>query len=268
MNDLRKLKDLVTKENIKIHAQEAPIYERIHPQVFNWYHNRKSWRDVRHIFDLIGSKGKVEALDLGCGTGFLTMKAISFKDLNITAVDLSKEMLSELERKIPAPSKESILLVNSEALDFMRDNEVQYDLIMASAFLHHLVDLKEFTDLALKRLKSGGVLYIAYEPLKQDIGSKFQFMLHRWVRILDEAIFNFRMKLSKVEVDESHENSIADYQTTLGGIDPLEVMKYLENSGKVMIFNKFAVRANGVLAFISDRIIRSENTFSIIFKKS
>ncbi len=267
MDRPKQLKDLVIKENIKIHAKEAPIYETIHPQLFNWYHNRKSWNDINCIFSKLGSKPELKVLDLGCGTGFLTLKVLTFLNTHVTAVDLSKEMIAELEKKVQFSYNGRLFLINSEALAFLKNNNVHYDVIMASAFLHHLVDLRELVDLALEKLKPQGMLYIASEPLKQSIDSRIKFMFHRWVRSLDLFIFNLRLKLLKIEIDITHEASMADYQTTLGGVDPLEVISYLKGKGDIVKFSKFATRVNGLLAFISDRIIGSENTFSIIFRK-
>ncbi len=268
MEKIKALKEQVIEQNIKVHAREAPVYELLHPQVFNWYHNRKSRKDLRYIYNLVKSNSLVETLDIGCGTGFLTHKIITFNNFRVTAVDLSDAMLKELEDKVNPSCKDKLSLVHSEALAFLRDNSREYDLITTSALLHHLVDIDEFFGLALKRLKPGGILYVAYEPLKQAVTSKVRFMIHGWIRALDAAMFNLGLKFRKVSLSESHERSLADYQTMLGGIDPLKIISDLQSKGEVLRFDKFAVRANGFLAFISDKLVRSENTFSFIFKKS
>lgn len=268
MDASKNLKDLVIEQNIRIHAKEAPIYEIIHPQVFNWYHNRKSWQDLRYIFSLFTCESKIQVLDLGCGTGFLTLKIMSFAQAQVIALDLSKEMLDCLEAKVDSACKKRLSVINSEALAFLHNNNIQYDMITASAFFHHLVDLKEFIDCVLGHLRKRGILYLAYEPLKQPIKNKVRFILHRLIRRLDEFVFRARMKSLKINIGDCHQKSIADYQTTLGGINPLEIISYLKDKGSILKFDKFAVRANGFLAFISDKLIRSENTFSIIFQKA
>lgn len=269
MNKLQEIKDIVIDKNIKVHAKEAPVYEIIHPQLFNWYHNKKSWNDLKFIFsNLIDTGEKIRILDLGCGTGFLTLKAMKWEETAITAVDLSKEMLSVLEKKIVSPQKDSIIFVNKEAVSFLQSNTIGYDLIMTSALLHHLVDLEELLDLSIENLKAGGILYIAYEPLKQDIiDDKIRFFFHRMIRMIDMFIFTMHMKLFGITIEEEHENSMADYQTTKGGIDAVEIMTYLGDKGTILKYDKFATRAYGILAFIADKIIRSQNTFSLIFMK-
>lgn len=268
MDELKQLKDTVIDQNIKVHAQEAAVYEKIHPQLFNWYHSRKSWRDMTYIFNLLNSEKDINVLDLGCGTGFLTMKALKWEKAVVTAVDLSKEMLSVLEGKITPDQRGRISLVNQEALLFLKSNTVKYDLIMTSALLHHLVDVRELLELAVKNLKYREILYVAYEPLKQPINNKLRFMLHRIIRKLDIFIFGIHMKILGIVIEKEHEKSLADYQTTMGGVDPVEIISYLENNGTIVKFDRFATRANGLLAFIADRIIRSQNTFSVIFKKT
>lgn len=266
--DKIRLKELVIEHNVKVHSQEARIYETIHPELFNWYHNQKRQKDIIHILNMLDFRPKIEVLDLGCGTGCLTLEVIKFPNTYIKAVDISKEMLAELERKTPLLYKNRIFLVHREALDFLINNNMQYDLIMVSAFLHHLVDLEEFINKAVNNLKTRGILYIAYEPLKQPIKNKMRFIFHRCVRGLDVFVFNLQMKLLKMEISDSHEKSLADYQTTLGGIDPLKIISYLDNKGNIVEFDKFATRSCGFLAFISDKIIKSQNTFSIIFRKA
>ncbi|MEI7752092.1 MAG: class I SAM-dependent methyltransferase [Candidatus Omnitrophota bacterium] len=268
MNNGEQIKAQVLEHNIRVHRAEAAVYEAIHPQVFNWYHVRKARRDLRYIEGFLPvGKDCFRVLDLGCGTGFLTIPAMALPFAKITAVDLSPEMLAQLEAKLSPESHERISLVVREALDFLKTTTDRYDLIMTSAVLHHLYDFEEFLKLALARLNDGGIFYIAYEPLKQAIGSRFRFFLHRLIRFLDRTILFLRLKFSGRKIDSEHENSLADYQTTLGGIDPEAVLKILRGNEQVLKLDKFATRASGFLAFISDRVIQSQNTFSVIFRK-
>lgn len=269
LRNLKQLKDEVAEHNILVHAREAPVYEVLHPQLFNWYHIRKSFHDFVCIFNHFVPEKKLRVLDLGCGTGFLTMKAFSWENVQITAVDLSKEMLSVLENKLTLPQKEKILLVNREAVSFLQCNTVKYDLIMTSALLHHIVDFRELVGLAVNSLKKDGILYIAFEPLRQHIEDKVKFLFHRAVRRLDMLIFSIRMKIRGINIDAFHEKGMADYQTLIGGgIDPNEIISCLGNNGTIIRLDKFAARGSGILAFIADRVVKSQNSFSIIFRKT
>jgi len=269
MTDISKLKEQVFEENVRLHAMEASIYEAIHPQVFNWYHTRKIWNDISFIKSALGDGASERILDLGCGTGFITLKLASHFGAHVTGVDISREMLQELEKKIALMPEKRLDLVHMEATKYLKESAAkEYDLIAASAFLHHLVDLQEFFDLALGRLRKGGILYIAYEPLKQPITSKIRFALHRVIRFLDAALFDLRMKSLNIDLKHDHEKSLADYQTTLGGVAPEEIIKNLDGKGEILRLDKFAVRGNGFLAFLADKVVKSQNTVSVIFKKS
>lgn len=267
MDNHADLKAAVIDENIKVHAAEAHVYERIHPQLFNWYQARKSARDMEFIFRELGTVREMRILDLGCGTGYLTMQAAGDGRL-VTAVDLSKEMLAVLEKKLTASGTRNVTMIHMEGETFLSSNPGPYDLVMTSAFLHHLFDFKGLLTLALDNLKPGGLLYIAYEPLKQGITSRVRFALHRVVRWCDMHYFERSMKRAGLPVDDEHEQSLADYQSTLGGIDPTEIASFLKGKGEVLKLDRFATRASGFLACISDRVIGSQNTFSIIFRKS
>lgn len=268
MNNAKELKDTVIEHNIKVHSKEAPVYDVIHPQLFNWYHTRKTLHDLAYILSFFEAGKEIQVLDLGCGTGFLTTKAIKWANVNITAVDLSKEMLSVLGNNLTIPQKQRVALVNDEAISFLHSNTDSYDIIMTSAFLHHLVDVKELIDMSVKNLKKNGIFYIAYEPLKQPVVNKIRFLLHRVIRQLDIVFFNIRMKMRGIYINEEHEKSMADYQTLMGGIDPNELLSCLKNSGTIVKFDRFTTRANGIFAFISDKMIKSQNTFSIVFRKT
>ena len=268
MDKLEKLKELVIEKNIQLHASEAPIYEIIHPELFNWYHTKKCWEDIYYIFQELSSKSEINVLDLGCGTGFLALKVLEKSNANITAVDLSHEMLNELEKKINPDKKGKIRLIRQEGETFLQSNEMKFDLIMTSALLHHLVDFRKLIDLAIGHLTPNGILYIAYEPLKQPIDNGLKFIFHRLVRKIDITLLHISVKMKGITIEEDQESRLADYQTTLGGIDPDHVIECLKDPGEILKYDKFAARAFGIFAYISDKWIKSQNTFSLIFRKS
>ncbi|MDO5520625.1 MAG: class I SAM-dependent methyltransferase [bacterium] len=73
-------------------------------------------------------------LDLGCGTG-LELKHIfrRFPDLKVTGVDLTKEMLEELDRKY---QDKDITLVNQSYFDY-EFREEQFDVVISCETMHH-----------------------------------------------------------------------------------------------------------------------------------
>jgi 2-polyprenyl-3-methyl-5-hydroxy-6-metoxy-1,4-benzoquinol methylase len=258
----------VLEQNKAVHAREAPIYEIIHPQVFNWYHTRKIWKDLKTIFKEFVAKTPIDILDAGCGTGFITKKLLLFPNVRITAADLSNEMIEKLKLALSPSQKQKVRFVNNEIYQFLNMENNKYHIITCSALLHHLVDYSSVVSQFVDHLLPGGILFIAYEPLKQPIRKGLRYYLHRFVRIIDMHLFVRNIQNKGISLHHDHESSLADYQTTLGGIEPERITEILMNRGVILDSPKFATRASGILAFISDRIIHSQNTFSIIFKKT
>jgi len=99
-----------------------------------------------------------EVLELGCGTGNLTL-AISkcWPQAHITAVDMVPEMLAETRPKVPGAT-----LVESsfQALDLP---EGKFDVILSSLALHHLLDHEKgpFFKKCRDWLKPGGFMVFA-----------------------------------------------------------------------------------------------------------
>ena len=90
------LRDKIIEENIKVHQQEAPFYDLLVPEIFC----QSEQRIVRQVLDLAIArinKGGIVALDVGAGTGNVSLKLDGRKEVaSITAVDLSADMLSPL----------------------------------------------------------------------------------------------------------------------------------------------------------------------------
>ena len=58
-----------------------------HPQLFNWYHNAKSWNDINFLFSLMDCE-QASVLDLGYGSAFNYQDVQ--KNADIIAVDLKR----------------------------------------------------------------------------------------------------------------------------------------------------------------------------------
>ena len=129
---------------------------------------------------------KVEALELGAGTGSMVQRVIERRlltDCNYTAVEMETGNVEEAMRRLAEWAGESGFRVEEagergyrvrgegmcfdlsyeavDALDFLRRHESRsaYDLVIAQAFLD-LVDLNTALPLMGECLKSGGLLYL------------------------------------------------------------------------------------------------------------
>ena len=118
-------------------------------------------------------------LEIGCGTGKNTVWLME-KAKQVTAVDLSEEMLAKARQKI-----------NSSAVNFVQADitkpwhfiNTSYDLVTFSLVLEHIEDLSAVFEKSPAALRSGGHLYIGeFHPFKQYTGSKARFETEQGVQ--------------------------------------------------------------------------------------
>ena len=101
----------------------------------------------------------MDILDVGCGTGLLTL-LLQPHVRSITGIDSSKGMLEILASKIQA---ERMTNVTTRLMD-LEDPEGwggTYDLVVSSMTLHHIENLHRFFEHASSVIKPGGYLGIA-----------------------------------------------------------------------------------------------------------
>ena len=267
--ELGDLESRVVAANMRLHAEQAKVYRALNPQLYNFYNQRRMRRDADFIVNhLDDGRHTVNILDLGCGTGLLSSHFLRYERCNVTALDLSAEMLSIFRESVSKEQADRLTLVNQEASEFIADSikkETLYSAVVMSALLHHLVDIGEFVRSACKLIAPNGFLYVAFEPLRQDIDRhSSRYCCHRAVRSLDETCFNVELRLRGIKPETK---GLADYQLILGGVDPRDVVTGLGGGIEVVTLKKFCVRRSSILAFVSGSIIGSENSFSLIARR-
>lgn len=125
--------------------------------------NHKTFRnydeEVSEIVELIEISGEHEVIDLGAGTGALTL-GLAKRAKSVHAVDISKEMLAQLESKMLSKGVDNISCENAGFLTFETDKK--FDRAVSSMALHHLSDF--WKQIAVKRiadsLKAGGRFFL------------------------------------------------------------------------------------------------------------
>lgn len=103
-----------------------------------------------------------KVLDLGCGTG---LSAIELKKdaKEIYGLDLSKKMLEEAKKKGIYQKT-----IYGDAIEYLRQTEEVFDLMIAADVFVYLGNLTEFFTLAKQRMKPGGMLAFSTECLEGD----------------------------------------------------------------------------------------------------
>jgi predicted TPR repeat methyltransferase len=111
-------------------------------------------------------------LEIGCGTGKNTEWFI-IKAKQITAIDLSTEMLAKAKAKITSNKVQFIQADIIKPWDFINK---QYNLVSFSLVLEHIENLEPIFNQVAKALVLGGHVYIGeLHPFKQYAGTKARF---------------------------------------------------------------------------------------------
>jgi len=133
-----------------------------------WFQNWANEYDTtlgkikRHhkLLDLVvkesGIKKDDHILDIGCGTGLLSLKFLNKKDCSITAIDSSPQMLKIFEEKIETchlTKKIHCIRQSAEDMDFKSH---QFDIIAATVALHHVEHKQPVIRNIYDYLKEGG----------------------------------------------------------------------------------------------------------------
>ena len=121
-------------------------------------------------------------LEIGCGTGKNT-EWLSQKAKQVTAVDLSEQMLAKAKEKITFHN------VQFKQADITKDwsfRDQLYDLVSFSLVLEHINELDHVFKQTSQSLFSGGHVYIGeLHPFKQYTGSKARFETTEGLQVLE-----------------------------------------------------------------------------------
>ena len=129
---------LVKSENIKVYASEAKLYDELHPELWNWYEQKLYQKLVDKTLKIIKGKKNPVIVDVGAGTGNLTLKYLE-AGCRVISVDISKEMLQVLEAKLTKAQKKKCTIINAD-IESVLPKIGQIDGVCFSGVLHHLYD--------------------------------------------------------------------------------------------------------------------------------
>lgn len=111
---------------------------------------------LNRVVELSNVENGQKVLDIGCGTGLLSLKFLEKADCLVTGVDSSPEMLSifgDKIKKLSLSEKIDCKLEDAAALDFKPDS---FDIVASTVTLHHLKDKYPTIEKIRDVLKSGG----------------------------------------------------------------------------------------------------------------
>jgi ubiquinone/menaquinone biosynthesis C-methylase UbiE len=109
----------------------------------------------------LGYKKGYALADIGCGTGLFTIPAaqICGEDAIIYGVDVSEEMLLEVEKRAVEAGFNNIQAVKSDEYDFKLNDEA-VNFVLICIVLHEIDDKIRFLREAARVCKAGGIIAI------------------------------------------------------------------------------------------------------------
>jgi ubiquinone/menaquinone biosynthesis C-methylase UbiE len=114
----------------------------------------------RALLDLVvrnsGVRRGTKVLDIGCGTGLLSLKFLKAADCSITAVDNSKEMMAFFQDKIKKLGLGKQIVCKLMDADSIKFPPNTFDIAASTVTLHHLKEKLNPIRKIYKILKPGG----------------------------------------------------------------------------------------------------------------
>jgi len=255
------MKRKIIEENLKVHQQESKIYDAFHIEIYNWYENKQINRDIEYIKNLFKNKKEVKLLDLGCGTGNISLRFVDDDKFKITGVDLSKEMLREFRKKIH--SSRTINLINLDLENFLNKNSGKYDLVTICSTLHHLYEPYQIFKEVLRFLNKGGAIYLTHEPLLKE-QQKIKFF-STIINFFDRVISNFYWLYKLKEIPQI-DHTIADYYSK-EGIDTKKLKEFLKENFNILYYKEYSVNRMALTNLIDNKLVKTKGSFKLIAQK-
>ena len=140
---------------------------------------RAAWDRILEL--VVGGRAPLDALDVGCGTGFLSLE-LAARGHRVTGIDFAPQMLAEAQRK--AASREGLPVRFQEGdAEALRFSDASFDLVITRHVLWTLPHPEAAIDEWIRVLRPGGRLVIidsqfdpsVLEPSPQNARSSAEY---------------------------------------------------------------------------------------------
>lgn len=269
------LAEEVVRQNTDYHDAFARVYDADHAELSHLYERWMLRRDLDALQALFPSE-RLSILEVGAGTGRVTIPMLK-RGWDVTALDVSKEMLKVCERKAQAITNLSgrlttIVGTTDEAVGMKAGT---FHAIAFSSVLHHIPNYLDTVEQLLPLLQPRGCIYIAHEPLSDEIDHKTISM--RIVKAVDYLLCTpfqlFRMwsKWRARYSDYPGDDSLVEFHDAgRGGLDHEHLFRRLSEEGFLTRrYHRYKDRKSTLVALLDTYVLRTPNSkFRLIAQRS
>ncbi len=200
------------------------------------------------------------ALDACGGSGNVSLE-LGERGVPTLTVDVSAEMLALFERKARArglPAETRVV----EIEDFLRSTDERFALVVFSSALHHLEEPGTVLELAVGRLRPGGVLLTVFDPTRAG-------RTGRALRLLDYGLHVLRRtprRLLSRRPSGSTIGALAE-RHALAGLDDLALRERLERTGLEILLHERCHDARFAVTRAAARLLREPTAFALLARR-
>jgi len=166
-------------------------YNSKHIEIYNKVEQMRLRGLISHIVGILGESKTKKVLDLGAGTGNLSLKFLE-QNCQVDAADISKNSLIYLKRLSRNNTNLKLTILNGKLLPFKKNT---FDVVATYSVLHHIPDYLFTIKEMIRVTKAGGLIYIDHEANKNRYEPDQH--LRQYYSNTDQTPFEHIVKLAK-----------------------------------------------------------------------
>jgi len=140
-------------------------------------------KGYRHkLYERVDLRNKEHILDVGCGTGAVTMDIAQYTKGDVIGIDIDREKFKEAEKVLS--EFPNVTLIEGDALDLPFEDET-FDLVVFSVVLIYIKDQQKALHEMARVTKKGGYVLATLEP---DYEKRIDYPETRFVPLLFQRL--------------------------------------------------------------------------------